>query len=265
MKITPYFITLATLLSTISFAQDVKRVRSAEGVWPVVNISPEVARLKAIDEAKKEACRKAGILESVHTTEFSNKSDNQNSSWQLFSTLSSIELHGGVTNFTLKEDNLITSGPVPQYRVVLDAEVAIYNNSKSDSEFTLEINGLYKASYKDGDALGFSITPSKAGYLNIFLLEAQGKAFKVYPNELERSRLFAADSTYTFPQNKTLRYTLEKSTPGSSSLEQNYILILFTKNDIRPIKEITYHNILNWINTIAPEDRFISYESVVIL
>ena len=55
---------VVSLHAAVCFAQESKRVESIKGEWVISNdITPVQARAKAIDEAKAELSRQAGMLQ----------------------------------------------------------------------------------------------------------------------------------------------------------------------------------------------------------
>ncbi|MDR3226708.1 MAG: DUF4384 domain-containing protein [Prevotellaceae bacterium] len=240
------------------FSQEIKGV---VGRWAIINITPEQAREKAIEEAKKEALRKAGIEETIKASDILSTISSTDKYWQLFSSFSSIELHGAVTDYTIiidEQEKNSVDGKL--YAVVMiDAKVKRYRTT-TDSEFKIEVNGLQSNGYKNGDAINFSVTPNKEGYLKIFLFENTAASF-VFPNKYEQNEKFTAKKAVQFPV-AGIEYIAEKST--DEPMEHNLLLFVYTKSDIPFYGVVSYKNILNWVNNIEPNERDVVIEDIMI-
>ena len=242
------------------FSQDIKGV---VGRWAIVNITPEQARELAIEEAKKEALRRAGVTERIRATDVLSTLETNNRSNQLFSSFSSIELNGAVTQFeVVKDEREINSLDGQLYAVVtIDATVKKYETAP-DPEFKFNVSGLKSLGYVNGENIVFSVHPNKEGYLKIFLFENSQTAAQVFPNQFETNRLFRAKETVNFPTIVGIDYRAEKST--TDRLEQNWLLLVYTKKDIPFYGETNFQTVLNWVNTIELNEREVIIESILI-
>jgi hypothetical protein len=242
------------------FSQEIK---GAEGRWAVANITPEQARDRAIEEAKKEALRKAGIEENIKVSETLSNIDANDRNTQVFNSFSSVELRGAVADYTIVKDDLEKNDIDGKFYavVVIDATVKKYH-ATADPEFKISVTGLRTNGYKNGDALIFSVLPNKEGYLKIFLFENTETASLIFPNDYEPNRRFSAKETASFPTNATINYVAEKN--SGDPMESNILLFVYTKTDIPFYGTITYPRILNWVNTIEPNMRDVAVEYILI-
>ena len=242
------------------FSQEIK---GAEGRWPVVNITPEQARNKAIEEAKKEALRIAGITESIKAADVLSTFEANDRSSQLFSSFSSIELHGAVTRYEIVKDEIEKNSidGLLYAIVVIDATVKKYT-SVADPEFKIDVRGLRTNGYRKGETIVFSVNPNKEGYLKIFLFENTEEAVQLFPNRYETNRRLNAKETLRFPTVVGIDYTAEKSTTDKQ--EHNLLLFVYTKSDIPFYGDLTAQRVLGRINEIEPSEREVVIESILI-
>jgi hypothetical protein len=241
-------------------------VKGVEGRWAVVNITPEQARELAIEEAKKEALRKAGIGERIKSTQALAEVDTYDRSTQIFNSFSSIEMNGAVTDYVIVRDEIEKNNidGLMYAVVVLNAKVEKYKTSP-DPEFKIFIDGLGNGIYKDGTPIRFTLLPNKEGFLKIFLFEdlvETAKATLVFPNHYEPNRRFAAKETVAFPTNEIIEYTAQKS--SGENMESNTLLFVYTKLDIPFFNEPEYWHILNWVNRIEPDLRDVIVKPIFI-
>jgi len=243
------------------FSQEIE-IKGAEGQWAIINITPEQAREKAIEEAKKEALRRAGVTERIKSTEaLSTFEANERS--QLFSSFSSIELNGAVTQFEIKRDEQKKNSVDGLFYAVVDIDATVKKyTTVADPEFKIEVLGLRSNGYRNGEPIEFSVLPNRAGYLKIFLFENTDDAAQLFPNYYEPNRKLNAKETVRFPTVRIIEYIAEKSTADKQ--EHNLLLFVYTKNDIPFYGATTYQRVLAWIYNIEPNEREVVFENVMI-
>lgn len=66
------------------------------------------------------------------------------------------------------------------------------------SAFKVEVKSS-KGSYANGEAIGYSVTSSADGYLNLFELDSTGALTLLYPNRYQQDNRVQAGKTLTFP------------------------------------------------------------------
>lgn len=246
---------LLIALSSVANAGD--RVVRAAGSVAVVGITTEQAYISATEQAKKEALRIAGVGESVKSTQAVMISSTR----QLVASFATIELQGAVVEYTVLSKNVtVDRYGVPFCNVKISATVQHYKTS-DDAEFTFNIGNL-KGIYRQGERISFDFTPAKNGFLHIFLVGPNQEVDPVFPNEVEQSRTFSADSVVKFPISRTIVYTATKTT--AEPTEPNFLIAVYTKTNIRFTKELTFDNVGGWINSIEPADKRVMVESIII-
>jgi hypothetical protein len=255
-------ITLIILACAMPLRLASQDIKGATGRWVIANITPELAKEKAIEEAKKEALRMAGIEENLKASDVLSTIDANNKNMQIFSSFSSIELQGAITNYTIVEDTQEKNSTDGKFYavVVIDATVKKYH-STVDPEFRINVSGLRSNGYKNGEAITFSVLPNKDGYLKVFLFENTDVASVVFPNDYEPNRRFRAKEKVAFPT-VGIDYTAEKST--DEKLEHNLLLFVYTKSDIPFYGVATYPRVLGWVNGIEPNEREVIVENILI-
>jgi hypothetical protein len=232
------------------FAQQKKKVEHVKGEWVVSNdITPMQARESAIQQAKIEALRQAGVPEIISESNLKYYSEEPDRMKELFESLASTAISGEVSEFKIvKEEKKLNEYGNIIYDVWLDATVVIYQGVK-DQGFNMEVKGI-RESYASPEPLTFDVTPWKEGYLTAFIL-SESESSQLYPNDSERQDKLVAQTPYHFPRLKAVEY--EVSTENSAEI--NYIVLLYTKQEVPFMKEPTQQNILKFIASIDPGQK----------
>jgi hypothetical protein len=253
------FIIFACIMPLRLVSQEIK---GATGRWVIANITPEQAKEKAIEEAKKEALKMAGFEEQIKASDVLATLDANDKNTQVFNSFSSIELQGAVTGYTIvKHDEEKNAIDGKLYAVVvINATVKKYH-TKADPEFKIAVGGLRSNGYKHGEPITFSVLPNKDGYLKVFLFENTDVASVVFPNDYEPNRRFRAKEKIVFPTGD-IDYTAEKS--STENLEHNMLLFVYTKSDVPFYGAATYPRVLGWVNGMEPNEREVIVENVLI-
>ena len=143
------------------------------------------------------------------------------------------------------------------YEVWIDATVLIHKTAK-DPGFNLEVK-LFRENYTSPDKLIFEVEPSKDGYLTVFVLSDE-ESGQIYPNALEPQEKLLANKSYSFPKSLALDYEVTSEKP----IEINYLVILYTKQEIPFQEDQNSANILRFIAEIAPDQKCINTYSILI-
>ena len=251
---------LCLILAQQLYSQE---VRGVEGRWPIVNITPEQAREKAIEEAQKEALLKAGVSIRIRAAEVLSQSETNERNEQMFSMFSNIELSGAVTSYDIvRDEREISNIDGLIYAVVtINATVKKYATNP-DPEFKIDVQGLRTNGYRNGESINFSVHPNKDGYLKIFLFENTEEAMQVFPNDFEQKRKLTAKEIVHFPTLSGIVYTAEKTV--ASRQQHNMLLFVYTKSDIPFYGTVNCRRVLEWINQIEPNDREVIVEPLLI-
>lgn len=247
----------AILFSTVLFAQKNIHVRDAKGVsYLSDDITVSKTKELALEEAKKEALRKAGVTEFVSESNVLLSSQEGKQISQLFNSISTIEINGAITkteNIRYEKMKDETTGK-EFIEATIDAEVVKYEK-RSDPSFDFEVKGISEK-YKTTEAMKFSFQPFSDGYLRVFQI-SKNETSQLFPNKFEQSKLFSKNLLNNFPFNKAIEYSLE----SKAETEINTIVFIFTKKEIPFTAKQDYESVIKWIYSISPDERRVkSYE-----
>ncbi|HZY79178.1 MAG TPA: DUF4384 domain-containing protein [Cyclobacteriaceae bacterium] len=245
------------LLSVTTYGQKV--VKNVKGMATIANISPEEARVKAIDRAKEEALKLAGAEEWVQSFDFLEKREEHKKFDEFFHSLTSVQSMGSVVDWKVtSEDRKVDEFKNLTYEVTIDATVKLYH-TRPDPEFHLAVNGINSV-YKNLDKMNFEISPAKGGFLKIFLLDDARNVAVLYPNEHEPALELVSNKKYLFPQNSRFNYEVYTEKKD----ETNYLFLVYTKKDIPYKGGDSFSSFIEYVYTIEPAERFVSIERITI-
>lgn len=240
--------------------KDVVRNVKAEGSWDVVgDVSPAMAKEKALFEAKKNALRKAGLPTDVRSMSFSSiAKGEQNYEEEDFTQINSVFIGGSVT---LKKEPEFKSNYDGNYYTITASIVAdVISEKGRDPEFVLDVNG-FDFYYKNDDKLTFSVKPYKDCYLRVFWFTntTTGEGDLLYPIDAFNNDIVLKEKTaYDFPLSseyeiakKRISYRLHIE----GDRETNFIFIVATKKKIPYIGEVNYQNFFKWYHEIDADEK----------
>jgi hypothetical protein len=249
------FILVFALLSfsNLTLAQKVVQIKGAVGIGEIAGrISYEEASRDALNQAKIEALKKAGVSEHLQSYENLYRSEVNNDYSEFFSSDIQSELQGAVQSYQIvkKERKIDPLTQLFNVEITIDASVILYD-TKPDPTFNIRVDGI-KGIYEEGEELKFSVYSTQNCYLHIFAITDNVTSL-MYPNTYEPFKEIQANKTISFPFSRILDYALYKTTKGP---EMNRILFVFTKEPIRFLayQSITTEGFEEWIAT--PEDIF---------
>ncbi|MCQ2315362.1 MAG: DUF4384 domain-containing protein [Bacteroidales bacterium] len=240
--------------------KDVVRNVKAEGSWDVVgDVSPAMAKEKALFEAKKNALRKAGLPTDVRSMSFSSiAKGEQKYDEEDFTQINSVFIGGSVT---LKKEPEFKSNYDGNYYTITASIVAdVISEKGRDPEFVLDVNG-FDFYYKNDDKLTFSVKPYKDCYLRVFWFTntTTGEGDLLYPIDAFNNDIVLKEKTaYDFPLSseyeiakKRISYRLHIE----GDRETNFIFIVATKKKIPYIGEVNYQNFFKWYHEIDADEK----------
>ena len=189
------------------YAQN-KRVRNITGRCEVTrDISLAQAEERALEDAKLNAMRKAGVSERLWSvTGLINEDDGSEFS-QVLSRMTTLEVNGLITVKEVNYSEETIDGR--RYAVAtIDADVKIVD-TEVDLTFQMEVDGL-KNVYGNGEAMSFKVCIyGHDAYLTIFWFDDNGGSL-IYPSEFDSRMQFRKNAEYTFPLNQGIEYVMEK-------------------------------------------------------
>lgn len=227
------------------------------------DVSPNKARKEALNNAKIEALKKAGIGESVRAQSLLFTSETNGDFKDFFSSSSQIEIKGAVKEYAITSERMFCKDSLLViYEVIINATVIKYNK-KADPAFTSNIQGI-KQVYASNSNLQFTLKSTQNCYLTIFNI-TDTEAYMLYPNTYENEIKLEGLKEYNFPTGK-LDYTLSNETEQP---ETNRLIFVFTKKSIPFIKmnneQVTsVEDVFSWIYSISPDQRVSDYHSYFI-
>jgi hypothetical protein len=242
-----------------ALGQEAKKVESVKGVWIISNdITPIQARENAINQAKIEALRLAGVPELLSESTLSYHSEKPEQMKEIFESLASVSISGEVSEFKItKEEKKLNEYGNLEYDVWIDATILVHQTAR-DQGFNLEARGVHE-SYSSPDHLSFEVTPWKEGYLTAFIL-GEKECSQLFPNASERQEKLQAQQGYVFPRSSKVDYEVSTENP----VEINYLVLLYTKDEIPYMQEPTGQNILKFIARIDPSRKCLKTYSLLI-
>jgi hypothetical protein len=253
------FFCIICVAFTIAVQAQTEKVKDVPGSAALVNITPEQAKQRAIDDAKAEALRLAGVEEWVQSVNFLETRESNNKVTDFFHSLTSVQSMGEVVSWSLVKENKIKDelGNL-RYDVVIDAEVRIYK-TRPDPEFQVDVDGV-KTVYKNGDNLEFSVLPNRTGYLSVFIVDHESNVVQLFPNQEEKMIKMVEAQRYAFPMSKHYRYEVFTNLRE----EANYVFFLFTKSNI-PYRGDSFQSFIEYVYRIEPWERFMNMERIMIV
>ena len=241
-------------------------IEGATGVGVIVGrVSESDARREAINEAKIEALRRAGVSEYLTSYEllFTSEADHDYS--EFFSSDIQSELQGAVQTYSVvrEQRSLNPHSNLFELEVTIDATIIKYT-TRPDPAFITKVEGI-KGVYNHGELLGFSVLSTMDCYLNIFNITDE-KAYMMYPNPWEIQEEIKGGIRKEFPFGY-VEYYLEKDSPEP---EVNRLIFVFTKTPVYFLRHqdeeqlTNSEDIFSWIYSITPDIRRVDYHTFVI-
>ena len=189
---------------------------TAIGYWDLANLTLEKARSNALESAKEEALRKAGIPEEFIVVNTSLVSDK----FTRFISLSNAELSGEIVSYEILRQSVQNDGNRYFYMVEIKARVKT-GKVKRDLEFVAAVEGIKMTPYSDGESFSFTIKPNKNCYVQVFWFDEEGNGACIYPNATELTEdeitwLYLQSEDYrkqwfTYESLKAIRFSEKRS------------------------------------------------------
>lgn len=247
------------------YAQDVVKVRKAVGRWEVSDdITPKQAEERALNEAKKEALRMAGVMENVWSVFGQVTSDSGNEFSEAYSSVSMLAI-SGMVNVTDKEVETEYDPVLKRsFKVVTINANVTKDETQEDKTYMLNIEGIEPV-YKDGDVFDFSINiHGSDSYLKFFWFGEDG-ADLIYPSDKKgnQNQLFKAGQTYKYPLQEYHELKMQKANPAKD-VEKVNIIIVATKKDYPYTGGYDFQSILTWIYSLPADQRTLYYTLTLI-
>jgi hypothetical protein len=244
---------------------------TAKGSYASTDLTIEETRKKAIDEAKKNALNKAGVAETIKSSDVMIVFEDNEEFQEIFQAFTSTETGGEIiVDSILSENRQFNEFGNMEIEVEIEATVFIHKKDK-DPELKISVDGI-KGFYSNESYLKFNITPSKDGYLKIFNI-TPSSASLLYPykdpvyNYLNDDPDFKLKrfSSYEFPLNPIVEdgYYLESEDPAKEK-EPNLLIFVFTTSNIPFMEDESATSIMKWIYSISQDERVVEQVGFII-
>lgn len=221
--------------------------------------SIRLARQKAVNDAKINALRRAGVAENVISFADLYQTELDENYTELFTSQVFTDIRGAVKNIEIVNENRqIFDGRNIKIEVEINCVVLKYK-TEPDLMYQVKVDGI-KPIVTEGDELRFSIEPTIDSYMYLFCIpEKQNKAYFIYPNEHEPAFLLQNSRRYNFPLG-SLSFYLD-----GKGKQTDRLVFVFTKQNYPFSGDISYERLMEWIFSIPPDQRTVQSYSVTIL
>lgn len=267
LKITAWVVCMLMYVSP-AISQDFIEVKGIVGEAEIVGrITEDEAQKRALNNAKVEALRKAGVGENIQSYENLFRSEMNMDYSEFFSSDVHSEVRGAVQEYQIvkqrrKLDDVTNLFMV---EVTIDAKVIFYKSSP-DPEFIIKVDGI-KGIYEEGELLTFSVQSSQECYLHVFSITDNNTSL-MYPNKWEKLQVVNANKQVEFPFKQYIDYELFKS---GKEIDTHRLVFVFTKKPIRFTQYTSEGDqltsaeaIFSWIYSIMPEERMVDYHAFTV-
>ena len=227
---------------------------------------------RALQEAKKQALREAGVTENISSTAIVVMGGTGNDFREISSELSRIELEGRVR---VKEQSdaspVFTNEGLVKYTTTIRAEVVL-EETEEDLNFRFKTDGLQNT-YLSGETMTFTVTPTADCYLRVFLLGKHPNSnAQIYPLEgVFKDVRMKAGETVPFPPtdrkflyDKPFEYTVEMENENDN-LEQDVLLIVALKKPYPFTETVSYESVIRWLSKIKRNEKCVLWQGVNII
>ena len=260
-----FFIIPLLYTCAVNFGQKSKEVRDIKGSSIISgDISPNQAKLMALNDAKTNALKAAGINERINAYQMLFTSHAKNDYSQFFSSDIQSEIQGAVKSYSITSEKIYCKNEIEiACDITIEAEVVKYD-SKPDVSFSANVEGI-KGVYNNGENLSFEVKASQKCFLTIFNI-TDTEASLLFPNQYEKNNNLQQKEVYKFPQAQ-IDYSLGNE---QKKQETNRLIMVFTKSEVAYMKidknqATTADNIFSWIYSISPDQRRVEYFTLTIL
>ena len=167
--------------ANILTAQKIIDIQESKGIAFISgDTSPNQAKKKALNEAKINALKAAGIGENIKSFELLYSSQAGKDYQQFFSSNIQSEMQGNILSYEIIKQETIQKSELELYAEVTISASVIKYETKPDIKFDVNIEGI-KAVYNNEEVLEFTINTSQLSYLTIFnITDTEASVF--FPN-----------------------------------------------------------------------------------
>jgi hypothetical protein len=240
------------------WAQKIVKVNQATGVVTLHgDLSLNRAKEKAIQEAKLDALRQAGVGEQISETSMLFQQSTTEKADALFSSLISNQINGEIAGFEVLSEGVKNNYEQPVYEVVIRAEVKVYDQEET-SGIQVELSGI-RDQYFDQEALQFSVQSNRDGYLHAYIV-TESEVYQIFPNAYEKSHAIVGGKAIQFPINTGIDYKLEITKPEAI----HYLVLLFTTEAVKLSPPSTLNELLSRLAGLPRKQKTVEWHSFIV-
>lgn len=255
-----FFTVMICLALPLSAKRPIK-VKGIEGKCEITrHITLENAEKKALEDAKVNALRKAGVSEKIWSNTSLVKDQDNSEYKELLSQMISLRVDG-VINVT--EVKYSTKTIDNKFYAIAVIDASVKEGEPADLSFAVDVNGISSV-YREGDSLAFDLKIyGSDAYVKLFwFTDNVGEI--TYPNQFEQNQIFRKETNYHFPLDCNLSYNMIKR-DKSKEYEKISLFVIATKQNVPYMdKDVTFDSMLKWIFKI-PISELASYRMVSII
>lgn len=241
--------------------QGSKKVRNVVGRCEISrHITLEQAEQKALQDAKTNALRQAGVPEKLWSVTGLISEDDGSEFSQVLSRMTTLSVDGFIT---IEKVTYSTENADGKFYAVATIDAEVKKGGSVDPTFAIDLEETGSV-YKVGEEFNFSLTIyGHDAFLKIFWFDDNGGSM-IFPNTYEKNRQFQKDIRYRFPSSDQIDYVMEKHNP-KNDFESINLIIVATKKDIPFLgKEISFESLLKWIYSIPADERAAQRAAIII-
>lgn len=255
---------LISCLTVVQAAAQTRTVRNVKGKCEISrDITLAEAEQKALEDAKINAMREAGVPERMWSVSGLLRDDDGSEFSQVFSKITTMQVDGMITvsDKGVEYSEEMINGI--RYAVAVIREAKVKRGVETDPTFQLDISGI-EGIYANGSPLTFSVRIyGHDAYLRIFWFDNNGGSL-TYPSAMEKNMPFKAGFEYNFPLNPSIEYVLEKQNKSAKYETINFIAVALKRDIPFVADDITFETVLKWIYSIPANERAAYREAIVI-
>lgn len=253
-----------SLLSSLVSRADVRIVTvRAEGKCELSRfITIEQAEQKALQEAKQEALRKAGVPENVWSV-FGTVTESDGQAFkQAYSEMSVLAVGGLVNILETPSYSREYSEREKREYVVCKIHAEVKKGDQVDKSYQIKVDGIASV-YKVDEAFSMNIQVSSDSFVRVFWFnEADGS--QLLPNAYEQNNFVPKGTTRVFPNSELYDLGIAKNDPTKETELVN-VMVVATKTDYPFFEDtVSFESLLKWIYDIPASDRCASFETFYI-
>ena len=220
---------LILIIAAPLHAQESVKVKSAQGRWQVSDdITLKEAEERALMEAKKEALRKAGVMENVWSVFGQITQDDGTEFQEAYSQMNVLAI-GGMVNVTKKKVEEVWDTSTRSLYKIVTIDATVQKDERVDKSYALEVKGI-SSLYKEGDVFTCKLKVyGTDSYLKFFWFDSDGGAL-LYPNGYEGNNLLKSGKEYAIPFSNMVDYSITFFVDAYEYVDSSYT---FEKEDGR--------------------------------